>query len=179
KSDDISKYMIISPKLISLKPGEQRTVRVSVRPPSESLKDGEYRSHILFAMLDVADTQTKTNKQGFSMKLNFKSETAVVVYGSVGKGVANIQTICEILKNGKTKVNITNDGKWRFDGWLRILDGDKKLAEDKIFMTRESIRSTVLNWAPKDKDQPIKITWVPMDEGKKKFTTTCTLKASK
>lgn len=180
KKDDLSTHMVISPKVISLKPGEQRTVRVSVRPPSGDLKEGEYRSHVLFSMLDIADSmQTKTNKDGFSMKLNFKSETAVVVYGSVGKGSASISTNCEILKNKKTKVNITNEGKWRFDGWLRILEGDKKLAEDKIFMTRESIKEAVLNWAPQSMDQPIQITWVPIDENKKKFTTLCTLKSKK
>ncbi|MCX6112717.1 MAG: hypothetical protein NTY22_05480 [Proteobacteria bacterium] len=178
--DDLSSYMIISPKVVSLKPGEQRTVRVSVRPRADAFKEGEYRAHVLFSMLDVAETiQTKAEKEGVSMKLNFKSETAVVVYGSIGKGLAELKTACNILKNNKTKITITNAGKWRFDGWLRILDGDKKLTEDKIFIVRESIRDTVLNWAPKDTKAPIKITWVPLDEKKKSFTTTCSIKTGK
>lgn len=178
--DDLSSYMIISPKAVSLKPGDQRTVRVSIRPPATGFVDGEYRAHVLFAMLDIAESvKTKGGKDGLSMKINFKSETAVVVYGSVGKGLADINTTCELLKNGKTKVNITNAGKWRFDGWLRILDGDKKLTEDKIFMTRESIRNTVLNWAPKDTNTPVQITWKPLDEKKKSFNTLCAFKTEK
>jgi hypothetical protein len=178
--DDLSSYMIISPKALSLKPGKQRTVRVSVRPPATGFTDGEYRAHVLFAMLDIAESvKAKGNKDSFSMKINFKSETAVVIYGSIGNGLADINTTCELLKNGKTKVNITNAGKWRFDGWLRILDGDKKLAEDKIFMTRESTRNTVLNWAPKDTKTPVKITWKPLDEKKKSFSTLCVFKTEK
>ena len=179
-SDDLSSYMIISPKVVSLKPGEQRTVRVSIRPKADAFKEGEYRAHVLFSMLDVADTMnTKDAKEGVSMKLNFKSETAVVVYGSFGKGTADLKTDCKIIKDKKTKVMITNAGKWRFDGWLRILDGDKKLTEDKVFIVRESIRETVLNWTPKDIDAPIKITWVPLDEKKKSFTTICSIKTEK
>jgi len=178
--DDLSSYMIISPKVVSLKPGEQRTVRVSIRPKTDIFKDGEYRAHVLFSMLDVAETvQTKGAKEGVSMKLNFKSETAVVVYGSFGKGNADLKSSCKILKNKKTKVAITNSGKWRFDGWLRIMDGDKKLTEDKVFIVRESTRETVLNWAPKDTNTPIKIKWVPLDEKKKPFTTICSIKTEK
>jgi len=181
KNDDLSSFFIISPKVVSIKPGEQRTVRVSVRS-KPGLKEGEYRAHVLFSMLDVADSvQVKGKKrkgeEGLSMKINFKSETAVVIYGSVGKGLADLKTSCSVLKNGKTKVVITNSGKWRFDGWLRIYDGSKKLADEKVFMTRESIRDTVLNWAPKDEKGPITIKWVPLDEKKKPFTTTCSIKA--
>lgn len=180
KQDDLSSYMVISPKTVSLKSGEQRTVRVSVRPPATGFTDGEYRAHVLFAMLDIADSvKSKGSKDGVSMKINFKSETAVVVYGSVGTGLADINTTCELLKNGKTKVNITNSGKWRFDGWLSILDGNKKLTEDKVFMTRESMRNSILNWAPKDTTAPVKITWKPLDDKKKPFTTLCAFKAGK
>ncbi len=180
KEDDLSSLMVVSPKVVSIKPGEQRTVRVSVRP-KPGLKEGEYRAHVLFSMLDVADSVKVKGKgkgeEGLSMKINFKSETAVVIYGTVGKGSANLATSCNVLKNGKTKVKITNSGKWRFDGWLRIYDGDKKLADEKVFMTRESIRDTVLNWAPKDEKGPVNIKWVPLDEKKKGFTTTCSIKA--
>jgi P pilus assembly chaperone PapD len=182
KNDDLSSFIIVSPKVVSIKQGEQRTVRVSVRP-QPGLKEGEYRAHILFSMLDIADSvqvkgkKGKKGEEGLSMKINFKSETAVVIYGSVGKGLADLKTSCSLLKNGKTKVVITNSGKWRFDGWLRIYDGSKKLADEKVFMTRESIRDTVLNWAPKDSKGPITIKWVPLDNKKKEFTTTCSVKA--
>jgi len=175
-ADDLTSFMTISPKVVSVDPGDQRTVRVSVRPKAGSFKEGEYRGHVLFAMLDVGDvmeTKGTKGKEGVSMKIAFKSETAVVFYGEVGKGSANLKTKCELLKNGKTKIDITNAGKWRFDGWLRIMDGNKKLTEDKVFIVRESIRNTVLNWAPKDITQPVKITWVPLDEAKKPFTTQC------
>ena len=178
KTDDITPYMVTSPKVVSIKPGDQRTVRVSIRPPA-GLKAGEYRAHVLFAMLDIAETiKTKPDKEGLSMKINFKSETAVVVYGSVGTGTAQLNAKCEVLKTGKkTKVTVTNSGDWRFDGWLRIYDGDKKRAEDKMFIVRNSVRSTVLNWAPPaDSKDPIKIRWVPLDEKKKEFTTVCSTK---
>lgn len=179
QKDDLSSYIIISPKVVSLEPGKQRTVRVSVRPPATGFTDGEYRAHVLFAMLDIAESVTTKGGDGLSMKINFKSETAVVIYGTVGKGLADLNTTCELLKNGKTKVNIVNSGKWRFDGWLSILEGDKKVTEDKVFMTRESIKNTTLNWAPKDTTSPVKITWKPLDEKKKPFTTLCAFKAGK
>lgn len=173
--DDIAKYMMVSPKVVSLNPGEQRTVRASVRPPS-SLKEGEYRAHVLFAMLDVAGSVASKKKgDGLSMKLDFKSETAVVVYGTVGTGSAKLETICSVVKN-KTRVAIKNSGLWRFDGWLTIYgDKDKKLVEEKVFMTRQTSKDLLLNWAPSADQKSIKINWVPLDEKQKRMTTTCSL----
>ncbi len=175
--DDISKNMVVSPKVVSLGKGEQRTVRVSVRPPA-GLKDGEYRAHVLFAMLDVANSVlSKKNGEGFSMRLDFKSETAVVVYGSVGSGDSSLETACSVAKN-KTKVSVKNNGLWRFDGWLTIYDAekkDKKLVEEKVFMTRETSKDMLLNWSPSANQKIIKIDWVPLDEKKKRTTTTCNI----
>ena len=175
--DDISKYMVVSPKVVSLNSGEQRTVRVSVRPPS-GLKDGEYRAHVLFAMLDIASSVTSKKKgEGFSMKLDFKSETAVVVYGSVGSGSPSLDAVCSI-SNKKTKVTVKNNGLWRFDGWLTIYDdkdGDKKIVEEKIFMTRQTAKDVLLNWSPAKEQKEIKINWIPLDEKQKRITTTCKL----
>jgi len=175
--DDISKNMVVSPKVVSLGQGEQRTVRVSVRPPA-GLKDGEYRAHILFAMLDVASSVTSKKKgEGFSMKLDFKSETAVVVYGSVGSGNPDLGATCSVAKN-KTKVSVKNNGLWRFDGWLTIYDAvnkDKKLVEEKVFMTRETSKDILLNWSPTASQKVIKIDWIPLDEKKKRITTTCNI----
>jgi hypothetical protein len=187
-TDDLSSFMIISPKVVSLKPGEQRTVRVSIRP-QPGLKEGEYRGHVLFSTLDIAESVTvegekgKGGEKGLSMQINFKTETAVVVYGSVGNGLADLNTSCSLVGTGKTKVVVTNSGKWRFDGWLRIYEGSKKRVDEKVFMTRESIREIVLNWAPpqdkegKDKKELVTITWVPLDEKHKEFKTTCLVKA--
>ncbi|HOW16345.1 MAG TPA: hypothetical protein PK443_01395 [bacterium] len=175
--DDISKNMVVSPKVISLSPGEQRTVRVSVRPPA-NLKDGEYRSHILFSMLDVASSVTskKNGDGGLSMKLDFKSETAVVVYGSIGTGKFDLSTTCSAI-NKKTKVNIVNNGFWRFDGWLVINDDkDKRIVEEKVFMTRQTSKDVLLNWSPAETQKEIKISWIPLDEKQKKVTTVCKLR---
>jgi hypothetical protein len=178
KDDNITPFMVISPKVLSIRPGDQRTVRVSIRPGSD-LAPGEYRGHVLFSMLDIANTIGKKAKkgEGMSMVLNFKSETAVVIYGSVGSGVADLKTTCSLAKNGNLKVKITNSGKWRFDGWMRIYDpkSNKKLVEDKVFMTRESMKDSTLNWKPKDATKPLDISWVPLDEKKKTIKTKCKL----
>ncbi|MFH1223992.1 MAG: hypothetical protein V1647_06600 [Pseudomonadota bacterium] len=181
KQDDLSKYMIVSPGMVSVKPGDQRIIRVSVRPPA-GLKKGEYRSHLLFSMLDIADRMKmkKKDDSGVSMQINFKSETAVVVYGSVGTGDFKLATECSLLKDkkNKTKVKITNSGLWRFDGWLRVYDGDNKskpLVDDKIFMVRQSVKEETLSWSPKDNKNEVEITFVPLDDKKKSFTTKCKL----
>jgi P pilus assembly chaperone PapD len=182
KEDSLVPFMKVSPKVISLKPTEQRTVRVSVRPNKELKKKlGEYRAHVLFAMLDIAETLGKkkeAGEKGIGVQLSFKSETAIVIYGSSGKGEAEIVPECSITKNGKLKLKIKNKGLWRFDGWLRIYDPkdkDKKLVEDRVFMTRQSIKEELLNWKPEEGTKSVEINWVPLDEKRKSFKTTCNI----
>ena len=180
KDDSLVPFIKVSPKVVSLKPTEQRTVRVSIRPSKElKAKEGEYRAHVLFAMLDIAETLGKKKKpgeKGVGMQLNFKNETGVVIYGSVGKGTPKLIPACSISKNGKLKVKIKNKGLWRFDGWLRIADPEdesKKLVEDRIFMTKQSVKEELLNWKPKEGIKSLEIKWVPLDTKRKSFKTTC------
>jgi hypothetical protein len=180
KDDSLVPFMKVSPKIISLKPTEQRTIRVSVRPTKElKEKKGEYRAHVLFAMLDIAETlgqKKKPGEKGIGVQLSFKSQTGVVIYGSVEKGDPDLVPECSISSNGKLKVKIKNKGLWRFDGWLRIYDPkdkEKKLVEDRIFMTKQTFKEELLNWKPEDGTKSVEIDWVPLDTKRKSFKTTC------
>lgn len=178
--DDLSKYMVVSPKVVSLKSGERRTIRVSIRPSVE-LSEGEYRAHVLFSTIDIERSASVRRKKkdgdGFSMSMSFKTETGVVIYGSKGKGSSKMDAKCYLIKD-KTKIKIINSGLWRFDGWLTIYDPNnrnKKLVEEKVFLTRQSKQDVLLNWVPFGDQKNIKIEWIPLDTKLERTTSTCTI----
>ncbi|MEI6093027.1 MAG: hypothetical protein WCQ47_05010 [bacterium] len=178
KNDDLSQYIDFNPKVLSIKPGQQKTVRVSVHP-SQGLADGEYRAHLNFKVLDMEKTNntknvTNTTKSNALMNITFKKEIAAVIYGSKGTGYAKLSTKCSTLKDGKVKVTVTNSGKWRFKGRYMIVNNED--LTDILVITRESIRDIVLNGIIKKTKEPIKIEWIPDDDKKETITTTCLIK---
>jgi hypothetical protein len=180
-NDDLSSYIRVSPRLISIQPGEQRAVRISVRPP-EGLKEGEYRAHILFHMVEVAQTiNQKLNAQNKSigMQLSFKLETAVSVIGKIGNGPPKINSDCSINKNVKMTIEVANTAPWRFDGWLRIYkknNEDTPLQNEKLFLLRESSRQLTYSWDFLKETNEVVLKWFNNDETNEILKTECILK---
>ncbi|PCJ17135.1 MAG: hypothetical protein COB04_09245 [Gammaproteobacteria bacterium] len=155
KIEDLKPYLRVSPPRLSLKPGQRRDIRISIRPPS-SLTEGTYRSHLLVSMMEVAETITDLNPSEGSgdvgMHLSLKMETAVAIYGEKGQGQAELQISCVIdAETGDFNYKITNPSPWRFDGWVRAYsnEGDKKvIQEDRLTIMRESTRSIISKSKP-------------------------------
>lgn len=55
-----SNMLRLSPKQVTLKPGERQTVKLAIRRP-QSLANGEYRSHLLFKALPTAENAANPN----------------------------------------------------------------------------------------------------------------------
>ncbi|KPJ93403.1 MAG: hypothetical protein AMJ55_08060 [Gammaproteobacteria bacterium SG8_15] len=86
------KMIRYSPRQVVLEPGKSQVVRLSLRKPAK-LKDGEYRSHLLFQAIPEnagTDIQSAVKQGGISVKL-----TAIV---SV--------SIPVIVRHGDTKVSV-------------------------------------------------------------------------
>lgn len=63
-----SQMMRFSPKQVSLQPGERQIIKLALRKPKD-LRDGEYRSHLLFRALPPPQLD-KNKAGGMSMSLN-------------------------------------------------------------------------------------------------------------
>jgi fimbrial chaperone protein len=78
-----SQMMRFSPKQVSLQPGERQIIKLVLRKP-KGLKDGEYRSHLLFRALPAPrDATSETG--GMSMTLNLHMSYSLPVTVRQGK----------------------------------------------------------------------------------------------
>lgn len=147
----INQNMLISPRAISLSPGQKRTVRVSVRPPQD-LRDGDYRAHLLFSMLENAGNyqQQGQGADGHQLNMNMKImfEMAVAVMCKRGTGSAKLTTHYQ----PKTKTLIlTNKTPWRYRGDLKLYaDHDRKpIKTVPLIVLRESQQEIDLKDLPR------------------------------
>ncbi|MDF1760324.1 MAG: hypothetical protein P1U40_07275 [Coxiellaceae bacterium] len=123
KSYDLSSYIIVSPRALSLSPGEEREVRMSISPP-HNLPSGAYRSHLLFHMIHankrpIAATGSGSKKT-IKFNLNMMMEMAISIYGTKGSGDAKLAFQCRRLKDGNLNIAATNASPWRFEGTLNV-----------------------------------------------------------
>jgi hypothetical protein len=180
-ADDLSSSIRISPSKISLAPGEQRAVRISIRPGS-NLSEGEYRAHLLFRMLETAFSQkdSKTDEKGkkMGMKLSFKLELATAIIGTIGvPPEIKVETACRFNKKGKLVLATTNPNKWRADGWAKIYSENKNfLGEKHLFVLRESKKEVTFEEIPKSENKLLTIKWYDKKEDKvEKYSSECRL----
>ena len=154
-TEDLKPYLRVSPPRLSLKPGQRRDIRISIRPPG-GLTDGTYRAHSLVSMMEVAQTITDVAASDESgevgMHLSLKMETAVAIYGQKGKGNPDLQIKCVTdAETGNLSYEVLNPSPWRFDGWVRAhnsADDTKVRHEDRLTIMRESKRSIISKSKP-------------------------------
>lgn len=141
-------YMIVSPEALSLEPGEQREVRVSVHPPA-NLAAGTYRAHVEVKMLEVARVaKIKSKQQQVGMALNLMLEMAVAVYGHKGDGQAKLHFTCHEDNTHHLVLNVTNKTPWHFTGTLNVLYRNSIRSRAQLTVYRQSITNKSLNWYP-------------------------------
>lgn len=128
----------VSPRRLSLKPGQRRDIRVQLKPLSDP-RPGDYRAHLLVSMVETAFTQegNSLGDNNMNMQLNVKMETAVALYGRKDAPVVDIDMKCQRSEDGVTEVLATNAAKWRFEGLLT----SNKTQSIPLVMLRESQRS--------------------------------------
>ncbi|MCP4321064.1 MAG: hypothetical protein GY787_04290 [Alteromonadales bacterium] len=147
KQETLIDTLRVSPRRLSLNPGQRRDIRVSIRP-KPGLTDGDYRSHLSVKMLETAYAIKAGDSAdgGVGMNINVKMQTGVALYGSVGeREEANLQFVCR--KNPKTNnlvLGVKNDSKWRFAGVITIQDNDpatEALFNERTVVLRDTIRN--------------------------------------
>ena len=163
EKDDLRPYIRVSPRALSLKPGQRRDIRISIRPPAD-LAQGDYRAHLLVRMLETAVTQEmQTGPEGsIGMKIDIKMETAVAVYGHVGERQAQFDVACSRNDDGEMLFDITNPSRWRFEGWFNVFNGsnDQGLPLTRFYVNslRESRRTVNSKWKP-DRTGAFQVRW--------------------
>lgn len=168
KNSDISKYISVNPKVVSLAAGKSRVIRVTIKPDAElKKKPGEYYGRIMFKTLEKEKKEGKEerpkNNQDVGMKIDLIFNISIPVYGSVSSGLPELKAQCFIDKEGP-KVKLENTGLWRFDGYMTLYGKNKEseLTKERIMLTRQTSKDVVL----KIKSETIGKEAVPME-----FTT--------
>ncbi len=182
KKESLAPFILISPPVLSLRPGEQRDVRVSVRP-SAHLKTGTYRAHLIVHMLEIFHqhfSKHKTSNGTVGMNLNFLMEIAVAVYAHNGNGTVKFTTACHFNKKRQLVVNVKNPTPWHFDGKATLYDKNNTksiLANKETVVYRNSLKKIYFDHIAKN-IKNITIKWKAKTALAPKLTTHCHIHAS-
>ena len=113
----LEKWTTIYPKIVTIIPGGQKTVKFAIEPP-EGLAKGEYRALIFFEELEQRALDFSGGKvivsESVGTQLNFMISLGVVVYGYVGNPddlIVNGEIKKMRLENGKKKGILRNTGE--------------------------------------------------------------------
>ena len=122
EKESLEDYITVSPKVLKLKPGQRRDVKVNIngkrsrtnknaKPLSEN---GDYRTHLIVRMKEAVATKeiSSENNENLSMNLDIKFETAIAIYGR--KGEPNYDSVKAECSNGSLSLN--NDTPYKVDG---------------------------------------------------------------
>ncbi len=181
-NDDLTSYILLSPRVLSLKPGQRRTVRISIRPPS-TLTPGDYRGHLLIRTLEgkpktVRQTRRTADGKEISINLKIKLETAIAVYGRVGEPEIKLEWECRQNEEGILELLAINRSAWMFKGWVGAYDSGKGENSDpldvgRVISFRESKRPITLKAKPLPK---LMLRWGEEKDNLDMGRTDCTLK---
>ena len=133
-------WIIVYPKIVYLKPNSKKIIRMSARPP-QGLKNGEYRSHLVFEELPVKkydSNETESGKVGVNLEILYVLVSTV--YGYVGelKYSGDISDYKLVTDGSKTYLlsKITNTGTTALDMVYKITyyKGIKKLKNETVLI---------------------------------------------
>jgi len=179
--DDLHQFIRVSPRALSLQPGQRRDIRISVRAPGD-LVQGDYRAHLLVRMVETAMTVGSSNPKdpnSVGMQLNIKMETGVALYGHMGDRDPKIDFQCRHDESGNVLIQATNTSPWLFDGWVRVfskgaVEGRAPLHEYRLRSIRESRIETNTLW--KHAADDLEILWEDPSNEVVRHHTTCSMK---
>ncbi|MBC5851365.1 hypothetical protein [Vibrio metschnikovii] len=152
--ENIESHIRVAPKVLNLKPGQRRDVKVRIVSKQEDA--GDYRSHIIVKMKEnAAQASVGTETEGVNMNLDIKFETAIAVYGRKGDIVTDYAMNC-----GKGAIEIKNNSPYKLDGEFKVGDEIRNTT-----VLRESKRT--MKFASGDT-----VTFTPVDAPAKSKTCT-------
>lgn len=135
---NLNKEITIFPKIISIKPASKQEIRFRVKPP-ENMKDGEYRSLLVFREVPGKIKKTisiKSQNLEMETELTMITEAAVSVFGETGdvsvKG--EIKNFKHSLKDGRLYMtaDVLSEGNTSLKIDYIIKNGNKKIAQGKF-----------------------------------------------
>lgn len=141
------KLIRISPRRVTLAPGEHQTIRLLVRKPS-GLEEGEYRSHLTISASPQTDAEKKAQQEesnkdealSIQIKANFGVSLPIIIRHGTLEAAANIEKLTtyygEEDKKYHVNVTIARSGKRSLYGDLRIThtakDGTKTVLKNML-----------------------------------------------
>jgi hypothetical protein len=125
QKDDISKSIIVSPRIVVLAPGQKRYARFSIRHQGD-LDPGDYRAHLLIRILEGRETDQQAAPEestgGMNIQLSFRLETAVAVYGRIGTPDTQLELQCTQESLNALTVVTKNTSVWNYRGWIGVFE---------------------------------------------------------
>ena len=127
-----SSWIIATPSLVRLKPGETQTIRLLIRRP-KTLKNGEYRAHLVVTQqppADIAgglkDESTKKGKLKFNVVTVYATSIPIIIkHGQINVS-AKIKD-AHLINNGKKiTLKINRKGNASFRGFVMAQTGNTK-----------------------------------------------------
>ncbi|MCF2612389.1 molecular chaperone [Fusobacterium perfoetens] len=108
---NLDSNIVVFPKIVSIKPGGRQTVRFRVKP-GQNLKDGEYKSYIIFKEVpsEIKSYGENSSEEVLTSKVTILTELGISVYGSIGEEIlkGRIENFKTSYENGILSI--------RFDG---------------------------------------------------------------
>lgn len=111
---DVAKYVVFSPRQVSIPPGGRQKVRLSLRRPPE-LSDGEYRAHLIFQKLPDENTKAdapEAPQRGMSLAMEVLVGFSIPVIVRTGEYDASAEIVnphfipADQSKTGKPKIGM-------------------------------------------------------------------------
>ncbi|MBI4084249.1 MAG: hypothetical protein HY423_16710 [Candidatus Lambdaproteobacteria bacterium] len=83
---DLAPWLVLNPRRVTLKPGERRIIRFSVRPP-QNLQPGEYRTVVFFEELpgEPKPLAPGQAQRQLGLQINLLTKLGVSLYGAFGE----------------------------------------------------------------------------------------------
>ncbi|MGL4866072.1 MAG: hypothetical protein ACRC4T_23520 [Cetobacterium sp.] len=164
QTDDSSKYLgdwaTVYPKVITVSPDSQKTVKFSIEPPN-NLKNGEYRALLYMEELEQKALDNIEGKvvlkNGSTTQINMLINLGVIVYGYVGNPdslkvsgkVSNVN-----LSNNNIKFTLENNGEITKPYTLTFSGVDPKTKKittiDKNIVVVQGYKEVISESIPKD-----------------------------
>jgi len=125
--EDISKLIIISPKVVNLRPMSKRKIRYSLRPDGKKRPAGEYRASFDFMpVINKFAKKKDENKEGVSTQINWLLELRLPLYVNIGeKKSAKLDVKAETItadKGKSVRLHMINKSKWRYPAEFTFFD---------------------------------------------------------
>ncbi|MBL4865314.1 MAG: hypothetical protein JKY67_02935 [Pseudomonadales bacterium] len=176
--ENLTGFIRVSPRTLSLQPGQKRNIRISLRPP-KGLLEGDYRTHLLVSMLEAAQVvkTSNDNPDMLGMELSIKMETGVAIFGHKGERSPILDVACTTdPETNALAFIINNTSIWRFDGMIEVFPStgstETPLLTEHIVSYRESRNESSTSWVPTSSG-PFFIRWMIADNKEIVGSKTC------